>query len=632
MANGQILPYDRLHLSLSKRSPVFKAKVYSASMVMMGEQRHPSRFAEQVSLAGVHDKTQAKDKEGIVKPGIYTLGRTPQTAQKILATWPKDQITFDTLAAEQTLQRLGLEAISWELNAEQQALREKGELVVEPQGRLAEFQEFAARLGARSPGFAFFMEQGTGKTATALRAIDITYEDLGKPPIFRVLVVCPKSVRFNWSLEIAEWSDYRCGVMFPKAQGKALDREVELVRFWAEDYQIHFVVTTYGYLTRNALRLGKVAWDCVVLDESHKIKSAASKTAKMCLNHIRPKSAKRLLLTGTPIGNSVVDLHSQLEMLGEGYSGYTTASKFRKRYCNIQPDHEGIHRVVGDKTSDETRQLTELLTRVSFVVKKEEVLPDLPEKTFRTESVELPAELREAYNELEQEVVLKCAAVLDELPGQLQVNNILTQLLRLTQITSGYFVTHEYDENEVPISRHITRYKKSPKLERAIELVAELPGNEKAQIWSSQTEPLRWAFEEFNAKGYNPIVIRGGLTDKEVEARVQKFNTDDTCRVALGNPSAGGAGINLRGHDGKGGQDTDCTRAIYIAQNFSYLEWSQSQDRGHRRGTRKPVEIVAVLAEDTIDETVYTRLKAKQNIADNALAVQEIIKELTRYV
>ena len=128
-----------------------------------------------------------------------------------------------------------------------------------------------------------------------------------------------------------------------------------------------------------------------------------------------------------------------------------------------------------------------------------------------------------------------------------------------------------------------------------------------------------------------PRVLRALMEQDEGARRVEaerRFNEDKNCRVFLANPSAGGTGLNLLGYPiGRPElSDTNCTDEYYYSTNWSSVQRSQSEARGHRRGTRVPVRIHDVCVANTIDEEIRKRVFLKRCTAMELADVQDILQ------
>jgi SNF2 family DNA or RNA helicase len=483
--------------------------------------------------------------------------------------------------------------------------------------KLLPYQEVAAQLAYMSDSFAFFMEQGTGKTPTAITTLGTWIDE--SDSFQRIIVVCPRNVCFNWISEIHAFSPVP--VKTAVIRGGEIKRLQKLAAVMKpeEGYQAGIAVINYeGVMTMGEI-FAHFDWDAVVLDEAHFIKSSGSKRTKYFLHKMREKAKKRLILTGTPIANTPIDLWSQFEFLGPATSGFGTLKGFKDFYARVRTDQEsGFSQIVGMQN---VPVLQEVLARNSFIIRKEDAMPWLPEKLYSVETIEMGKSQTEMYRQIATELAVEIENDMDDEYGNksLLVNNILTKLLRLGQITSGFV---SWDpvvdaEGNVLRPRIIEDLSENPKIDWCVEAIKNHPRNEKINFWSWMTHDIDALSNRLDEEGIEYVRFTGGTGDEQRQEAERRFNTDPDCRVFIGNPAAGGTGLNLLGHDPKNPDDydTDATMSVYIAQNWNAVHRSQSEDRNHRRGTRKPVKVVTLACPGTIDEDIHERVTSKRKVA-----------------
>ena len=136
--------------------------------------------------------------------------------------------------------------------------------------------------------------------------------------------------------------------------------------------------------------------------------------------------------------------------------------------------------------------------------------------------------------------------------------------------------------------------------------------------------------ERLTREGIRHVVFYGGTSDKDRAEAERAFNHDPDCRVFIGNPAAGGVGLNLWGYDPDRPEQTqrNADHVIYYAQNWSMTARSQSEDRCHRRGTRKSVRYTTMLVPESIDVTIDDRVKNKILTADNIQDIRAIMQRV----
>lgn len=483
--------------------------------------------------------------------------------------------------------------------------------------------------------YALHMEQGTGKTCVAVNRVNL--ESLAKakglipgvkPGMYRHLVVCPKNVRLNWEREFARFSTMPGKTCV--LRGGLLDRQKHLIdgiRREADCMWSTCIVSTDSVESMKDF-LAKVPWDLITWDESHYGKNPRAHRS-VAMRDLSHSSRQRMNLTGTPIANTVMDLWSQLEFLGEGQSGFLTFSNFRSfhgKFKEIPAGATSIQKLVGVKAIP---LLQERLSRIAFALTKKEANLNLPDKLYDIAEVEMTPKQAKAYNDLAESLVIKIEGLLEDDSKVLTVNHILVMLLRLAQITSGHIRFDDCDSVEQLDTTN-------PKVEYILDglLSDERDPNGKTIIWATFVEDIRilsQALHDAGIKhvGYHRVVLpeyrqRDGREAGEV------FNKDPECMVFLGNPASAGEGLNLMGFDPENPDDykTQCDWEIYMSCNWSSVQRAQSEDRAHRRGTRCPVQITDLVVPGTIDEEIRARVLQKRQTAMMIQDVRELLRSI----
>lgn len=505
-----------------------------------------------------------------------------------------------------------------------------GEYELHPDLPLSPYQKVALSCADRSEGYALFMQQGTGKTPIVIALACNAAKALDEDRAYRVLITCPNNVRHNWQSEIHRFAT--CPVKTQVLRGgvvKRTDQFLTLITA-AGKAKVIFAICSYGSIVSTPTLFG-VDWDLAVLDESHYIKWPRTTRYKKGAIKLRDCSKKRLCLTGTPVTNAPFDLWSQFEFLGEGESGFTSFEAFRSFYGvfdNRNTHASGHERLVGLQNLP---FLKEKLARKAFIISKEEALPDLPDKVYDTHEVEMTKAQADFYKDLAAHLALEIEADLETSENkQLTINNVLVKLLRLAQITSGFVSWDpvvDPETGDVLRERVIEPLDPNPKIDGLLELIKEKPYESKTIIWASFRENIRAIRAALADNGYSSVEFTGSTSDKDRQAAEEAFNRDPDCRFFVGNPGAGGVGLNLLGYPpGEESYASNCDHVIYYSQDWSSTKRSQSEDRAHRRGARSNVRITDLVVPETIDEDIRVRV---MNKIANAMELQDL-RELLR--
>lgn len=499
-------------------------------------------------------------------------------------------------------------------------------------------QQVAAWCAERSEAYALFMEQSTGKTYTAIMTIEAAHV-VGQCQL--VLIQCPKNVRTNWCNELRRFSKLRQYTV--RLKGGKIERAKQLLEAFrakvSGDFDVVYVILPFQTAVNSETHVVAYMWDWVLIDEAHSIKTPGAKRTKTALK-LRDRAKRRLILTGTPIANHMFDLYSQLEFLGRGWSGFTSYDSFRKFYGSWESTGRGVERLV---SLQNVPLLQERLARMSFLIKKTEAMPDLPPKTYDVIGVDMTSEQRAVYDSLATQLyaeIERDIAAAEAGGKTVTVTNILTRLLRLAQITSGFVcldreIDPETDEFIGPVQ--IDRFDPNPKLEQLIECVDELDKDSKAIVWCCFIQDVKQIAARLALDGVECVTYYGAMNDDERDEAVRRFNEDPRCKVLVGNPTAGGVGLNLTGTCAQTWPQR-CDTVFHYSQNWSAVTRAQGEERprGYLHESVSPtgkretwsIRNVDLCVEDSVDMQIRQRVTSKRQHAAKIQDVRELLRSL----
>jgi SNF2 family DNA or RNA helicase len=574
--------------------------------------------------------------------GDSLVAATDFSALVMAHTWPRERILFVSEAAEIMWTFLCSRFLKQTKSLRVMAEYKMGKVVPELPDDFISHDEHPLLPYQRVPIVAFdgcesaalFMEQGTGKTAVVINRVN--YEAMrkraGKVPgtddrIYRVLIACPKQVRMNWCKEFEKFSTSPGKVAV--LRGGELKRTgtlYETIRHEA-DCAWGAVVISLDSVDGTLEALRRVKWDLVVIDESHSIKSKSTQRWKSLIKLRDQNVRQRMLLTGTPIANSVMDLWAQLEFLGEGLSGFQKYENYRAfhgKFKQVSAGGTSIAKLIAIKNMP---LLQERLARLSFMITKKEAGLDLPDKVYDIVEVEMTSRQTEWYRKVAESLVIELENFEEK---KMTVNHVLTSLLRLAQITSGHV---KWDRSDEGIAGEVEQIEEvNPKVEEAINLIKaeDRDPNGKTIIWACFREDIRVLCERLEAEGIGHVRYDGSTSDKDRDLAVLKFNTDPNTKVFVANPATAGSGLNLLGYDPNEPDrvETYCDHEIFFSQGWSAVQRSQAEDRAHRKGTRTNVRITDLVVPGTIDEEIRSRVLQKITTAMQIQDVREILKSI----
>jgi len=422
-------------------------------------------------------------------------------------------------------------------------------------------------------GFALLAEMGTGKT---LITIGIAGHLFNEGKIKKMLVVAPLSIVGVWREEFAKFADYEHNVVVLEGtNAKKLD---VLRNLCGDGLQVAVMNYESAWRIENEL----VAWrpDLIVCDESSRIKNPQAKQSK-ALHRLGRKSIHNMILTGTPVTNNPLDFFSQYKFLDESIFGASYYA-FRARYAIL--GGYGNHQIIGYKNLPE---LTEKAHSIAFRITKQEAL-DLPEQVDVVRNIALEAGTQSLYNYLEKE---SYAALMQ---GEVTAANVLTKLLRLSQITGGFVGGDQQYIEQVSAA----------KLKALEEIIEDCEDAGKKLVVFARFIPEINAIEKLvKQKKLGYALIKGDVKDRTEQ--VDRFQTDTNVKVFIGQLQTTGLGLTLTAAD----------TAVFYSLDFNYANYEQAKARIHRIGQKNNCTYIHLVAQRTIDEKVMDALKQKKNMA-----------------
>ena len=440
--------------------------------------------------------------------------------------------------------------------------------------------------------FAYFMEMGTGKSKVLLDNVAMLF-DKGK--IDSVLIVAPKGVYKNW---------YDSEI--PEHLPKHIDRNVVLWRslitkeqklkcdsLFKQDFtklqifimNVEALSTKKGFeAARQFLNVKRVLF---AIDESTTIKNPGAKRTKNILG-LSKMGKYRRILTGSPVTKSPLDLFTQCYFLDPYLLDHASYYSFRTRYAIMRTANfsgRSVQIVVGYHNLGE---LSKKLEPFSYRVLKDDCL-DLPPKTFMKRVIQLSPEQKKVY----QQMKTSALAILN---GKMVTTmNVITQLMRLQQITCGHFKADDGSTQNI----------KNNRITELMDVLEELEG--KAIIWAHWRHDIDTIVESIEEQYPGSVVTYyGDTTTEDRQKAIKKIQDPESkVRFLVGTPQTGGYGITLTG----------ASTMIYYSNGYDLEKRQQSEARIDRIGQKKPMTYIDIIAEDTVDEKIVKSLRKKVNIA-----------------
>lgn len=465
------------------------------------------------------------------------------------------------------------------------------------------YQVDGARMIAAAGRFLLCDEPGLGKTACTI--LGLRERGIAGVSLFPAVVVVPSwDVADVWAREIASWAPHWSTAMWGGPNRQSLPGTSDLY------------ITTYATARIDAADakspLVKLKPATVVADECHALKSSNSKQS-LAVRRIAARAQTVVGLSGTPITRDTGDLWPTLAAMEP--LAWPARERFIKRYCDREDSDYG--EVVQGLNRLAEPEFRDVLLGSYRRVAKADVLAQLPPKVYSVRRVELPPEWRKAYDSMEEDM-------LAQLPdgGELPVMSVLAQLTRLSQLASSAAdveTTTEIGEDGLE-HEHYTVTLKTPswKADALCEILAERPG-QPVVAFAPSKQLIMIAGNQAAGAGYKVGFLTGGVSKGDRTAAIESFQAGRLDLLAA-TTGAGGTGITL----------TAAGTVVVLQRPWSLAESLQMEDRAHRLGSERHemVEIIDVIARDTVDTRVRAALREKAGQLADLVKDSRIVKEL----
>jgi SNF2 family DNA or RNA helicase len=390
--------------------------------------------------------------------------------------------------------------------------------------------------------------------------------------VARVLVVCPTSLKHQWELEIARFTERSAVVV----GGGRTKREGD---FAAASF---YKILNYDTVHHDLDLIESWSPELVVLDEAQRIKNWSTRTARS-VKQIRSPYA--LVLTGTPLENRLEELVSIVQFVDQ----HRLRPTFRLLHEHQTRDAE-TGRVIGYRDLDRLgRTLRPILVRR----RKAEVLDQLPPRLEKTLFVPMtPEQLR--HHEENREVVARLVAKWrrQRFLAEVDQRRLMIALQKMRMACDSTFLL----DGQTDFGG------KSGEFTTLLDELLEQPET-KVVVFSQWLRMHQLLVRRFEARGRGHVLFHGGIEARRRGSLVDRFRDDPRCRVFL-STDAGGVGLNL--------QHASVVVNVDLPWNPAVLE--QRIGRVHRLGQRRPVQVVKLVAQGTIEEGMLSLLGFKRAV------------------
>lgn len=425
-------------------------------------------------------------------------------------------------------------------------------------------------------------DMGLGKTVQTLALLQSEKE---KETGNTSLLIMPTSLVYNWEHEAKKFTpDLKIHVY------TGTYRDKDITKF--SDYDV--VITSYGIARIDVDLLAAFYFDYVILDESQAIKNPNSNIAQAVKEL---KSKHKLILTGTPIENSTLDLWSQMSFINSGLLG--TQSFFKKTF---------LKQIEKLKDEKKTQKLYSIIKPFILRRKKDQVLTELPPKIEQMMFCSMTTEQEKVYEETKSYYRNKILGEIDEHGMGKSQFTLLQGLTKLRQIANHPFmVDEEYDKG-------------SGKMDDVIRtLEGALAEHHKVLVFSQFVKHLSLFKKTLDERKIKYNYLDGSTKNRQEQ--VEQFQSDDETRVFLISLKAGGLGLNL-------------TKADYV---FILDPWwnpaieAQAVDRAHRMGQKNVVHTYKFITKNSVEEKIVRLQNSKMKLANDLITTEDsFVKNLSK--
>lgn len=419
---------------------------------------------------------------------------------------------------------------------------------------------------------ALFMEMGTGKTRTAIELINFRQEK-----IKRVVYFCPISIKQTIKNEFLFHTDIDEREIFILEDQKNIPKNKFIYIIGIESISMSDRVTL---LVNNLISKD----DFIILDESHLIKTYGSLRSKRLIE-LCQTSKYRLIMSGTPMSQGIVDLYTQFKFLHTTILGYNSFYSFANNHLVYSENRPGM--IIRSLNTD---YITEKINPYTYQITKKECF-DLPEKIYSSHYFKMTYEQRDFYDYIKQYYLTELA---NNENVYLEKYWLFKLFGLLQQIISGYCnfkdqkSYYEFENNRLEILESV---------------INDIPEDEKIIIWHKYNYDVK---EIKNIVKDDYVLYNGEISIEERTKSLKLFENDK--RFFIGNPSVGAYGLNELKH---------CSYVIFYNTDFVLSKRLQAEDRNHRYGIKRNVQYIDLICSNSIDEKIHKSFVKKVDVIND---------------
>lgn len=420
-------------------------------------------------------------------------------------------------------------------------------------------------------------DMGLGKTLQAISVLTVL------PKTALSIVICPKTLLFNWGEEIDKFNSNLSYIMY---EGTIKQRKDKL-----KNLNTNIILASYSIVQNDIEILEEMKFDYIILDEAQHIKNT---------NTLRTKAVKKLnskfkmCLTGTPLENNPSELWSLFDFLMPGF--LPSQRKFKKNILN-------------DGDNSYHKHFKMMISPFILRRKKKDVLIELPDKQIQTVYAKPSGIQEKIYLQILDRIQKKYFQSKESFEIKKKYFNILAALTKLRLVCDHPKLVEEEVKDEIALSG---------KMEALEELIIDaIDSNKKLLVFSQFVKMLKIVKKMLKDNDISFEYMDGSTRNrKEV---IDNFNNNTKIRILLSTLKTGGYGINLTAAD----------TVIILDPWWNPMTEIQAIDRAHRIGQTKKVMVYKMITKGTIEEKILNLQQKKWNLFENLIEDgQSLVKSL----
>lgn len=435
-----------------------------------------------------------------------------------------------------------------------------------------------------------FMDLGTGKTLVVIKLSQIRLHKIDK-----VIYFCPVSLKETIKEQILTHSNLTekdiCVFDHKINESKIPNALFYICGIESMSSGKRVILTIYKLITEKTF---------VVVDESTYIKGYRAWRTERITSYSEI-ARYRIILTGTPLTQGIIDLYAQMRFLSPKILGYSSFYSFEANHLEYSKKYK--NKLVRVHNTDE---LAAKIAPYVYQVTKEECL-ELPEKLYTYYSFTMTMEQRQAYEQAKYDILYNAPD--NYLDSMYAIFQLFTAL---QSITSGFW------NRNLSISRNEEKREflefKHRRLDTLEEVINHIPDNRKVIIWAKF---------QYDIKAITNLLLdsccqfHGKLSEKQRNQQVKLWKKSKEKRFLVATPSTAGHGLTL----------TEAHYSIFYNNGFKYSERLQAEDRLHRISQNTNVTYIDIYCQNSIDERIHKALRAKENVLESFRSEIEKVKK-----